>query len=304
MTVSKNKFCRQLFELARRTGIAVLLLLAFVQILAGQTVAGQTVDDWQLRVRNDVENHHLDDALAIVEQRLANAPEDLEAHGWHGRLLAWKGRWSEGENEFKLVLDKFPDDTEILTALADVFLWQHKYAEALVTLDRARKISPSDPEILSRRARVLALLGRSPEARSEYRETLQFDSQNQDARTGLASLSENAKHELRIGEDVDFFNFANTAQTQGVSLSSRWNRGWSTVFGVSTYQRFGQDAVKFLASTAFHPTARDWFTVGSAVANSQNIVPVSEALTMQGQWPQFEAYSSVSTGRRLPDSNP
>jgi Flp pilus assembly protein TadD len=165
-----------------------LLLLAFVQVLAGQTVAGQTVDDWQLRVRSDVRNHHLDDALAVVEQRLANAPEDLEAHGWHGRLLAWKGRWSEGENEFKLVLDKFPDDSEILTALADVLLWQHNYAEALVMLDRARKISPSDPEILFRRARVLALLGRSPEARSEYQQTLQFDSRNQDSRAGLASL--------------------------------------------------------------------------------------------------------------------
>src|SRR3984957_10494084 len=243
VTESKKIFCHQPLRLTRRTGIAILLLLAFVQVLAGQTVAGQTVDDWQVRVRSDVRNHHLDDALAVVEQRLANAPEDLEAHGWHGRLLAWKGRWSEGENEFKLVLDKFPDDSEILTALADVLLWQHNYAEALVMLDRARKISPSDPEILSRRARVLALLGRSPEARSQYQQTLQFDSQNQDARTGLASLSENTKQELRLGEDVDFFNFANTAQ---------------------------------------HPTARDWFTVGSAVANSQNVVPVSEALFEYG----------------------
>jgi tetratricopeptide (TPR) repeat protein len=282
VTESKKIFCHPPLRLTRRTGIAILLLLAFVQVLAGQTVAGQTGDDWQLRVRSDVENHHLEDALAVVEQRLANAPEDLEAHGWHGRLLAWKGRWSEGENEFKLVLDKFPDDSEILTALADVLLWQHNYAEALVMLDRARKISPSDPEILSRRARVLALLGRSPEARSQYQQTLQFDSQNQDARTGLASLSENTKQELRLGEDVDFFNFANTAQTQGVSLSSRWNQRWSTVFGVDSYQRFGQDAVKFLASTALHPTARDWFTVGSAVANSQNVVPVSEALFEYG----------------------
>ena len=179
----------------------------------------------------------IDAALAIVEQRLANAPEDLEAHGWRGRLLAWKGRWSEGEAEYKLVLDKVPNDTDILTGLADVLLWQKKYTEALETLDQARKISPSDPEILSRRARVLALLGRTPEARSEYQQTLQFDSQNPDARTGLDSLSENTKHELRVGEDVDFFNYANAAQTQGVSLSSRWNQRWSTVFGVNTLSK-------------------------------------------------------------------
>jgi tetratricopeptide (TPR) repeat protein len=275
--VSENNSIDQLLGLTRRTAVTVLLLLASIQLLAAQTI-----DEWQLRVRNEVENQHREVALTIVDQRLANAPEDLEAHGWRGRLLAWKGRWPEAEAEFKLVLDKYPNDTEILAALADVLLWQQNYSEALLTLERAKNISPSDPEILSRRARVLALLGRTTEARREYQQTLQFDSQNKDARTGLAVLSENTKHELRIGEDVDFFNYANTAQTQGASLSSRWNQRWSTVFGVNTYQRFGQDAVKFVASGSFHVTTQDWVSVGSAVANIQSVVPTSEAFFEYG----------------------
>ena len=277
MIVSEKRLSRQLLGLARRIAVGLLLLLLSLEFLAGQTT-----DDWQPRVRNLVENQHIEAALTIVEERLANSPEDMEAHGWRGRLLAWKGRWSEGETEFKLVLDKFPNDTEILTALADVLLWRKNYAGALLTLDRARQISPSDPEILSRRARVLVLLGRNPEARLEYQQTLQFDSQNEDARTALADLRENTKHELRIGEDVDLFNYANTGQTQGVSLNSRWNQRWSTVFSVNTYQRFDQSAVKFLASTAFHVTAQDWITVGSAIANSQSIVPTSEAFFEYG----------------------
>jgi tetratricopeptide (TPR) repeat protein len=275
--VSEKRLSRQLLGLARRIAVGLLLLLLSLEFLAGQTT-----DDWQPRVRNLVENQHIEAALTIVEERLANAPEDMDAHGWRGRLLAWKGRWSEGETEFRLVLDKFPNDTEILTALADVLLWRKNYAGALLTLDRARQISPSDPEILSRRARVLVLLGRNPEARLEYQQTLQFDSQNEDARTALADLRENTKHELRIGEDVDLFNYANTGQTQGVSLNSRWNQRWSTVFSVNTYQRFDQSAVKFLASTAFHVTAQDWITVGSAIANSQSIVPTSEAFFEYG----------------------
>jgi Flp pilus assembly protein TadD len=277
LAVPESKSINQLVRPAQKAAVAALLLLVCVQLLAGQNT-----DEWQLLVRSQVENHHIDAALTLVEQRLASAPEDLEAHGWRGRLLAWKGRWPEAETEFKLVLEKFPNDTEILTALADVLLWQQSYVEALRTLDQARKISPSDPEVLSRRARVLALLGRSPEARSEYQQTLQFDSQNEDARTGLANLRENTKHELRFGEDVDLFNYANAGQTQGVSLSSRWNQRWSTVFGVNAYQRFNQDAVKFLASTSFHATARDWITVGGAVANSQSIVPTSEAFFEYG----------------------
>jgi tetratricopeptide (TPR) repeat protein len=275
--VSESGFIHQLPGLSLRTVIAALLLVGFVHLLVAQTI-----NDWQAQIRKDVEHRHIDAALAIVEQRLADAPEDLEAHGWHGRLLAWKGRWSEGEAEYRLVLAKVPSDTEMLTGLADVLLWQQKYNEALQTLDQARKISPSDSEILSRRARVLTLLGRTPEARSEYQQTLLFDSQNADARRGLDSLRENTKHELRVGEDTDVFNYADSGQTQGVSLSSRWNQRWSTVFGVSTYQRFGQDAVKFLASSAFHFTARDWLTVGSAVANSQSAVPTNEAFFEYG----------------------
>ena len=245
-------------------------------------VIAQTTDDWQSKVRKDVESQRIDAALAIVDQRLADVPEDLEAHGWRGRLLAWKGRWSEGEAEYRFVLKGVPTDTEMLTGLADVLLWEQKYNESLQTLDQARKLSPSDPEILSRRARVLALLGRTPEARLEYKQTLLFDSQNTDARTGLDSLRADTKHELRIGEDTDIFNYTDAAQTQGISLSSRWNERWSTVFGVSTYQRFGQNAVKFLASTAVHVTARDWFSVGSAIANSQSVVPTNEAFFEYG----------------------
>jgi tetratricopeptide (TPR) repeat protein len=275
--VSENKFIRQPTKRSLRTVIAALLLGGF-----GHLLAAQTTGDWQEQVRKDVENQHVDAALAIVDQRLADAPEDLEAHGWRGRLLSWKGRWSEGEAEYKLVLEKVPSDTEILAALSDVLLWQKKYTEALQTLDQARSISPSDPEILSRRARVLALLGRASEARSEYQQTLLFDTHNADARTGLDSLSENTKHGLRFGEDVDLFSYAAAGQTQGISLSSRWNPRWSTVFGVSTYQRFGQDAVKFLARTAFRLTTRDSLTVGSAVANSQSVVPTNEAFVEYG----------------------
>jgi len=275
--VFENKSIDQLFGLTQRTAITVLLFLVSAQLLTAQTI-----DEWQARVRDEVENQRIEVALTIVEHRLANAPEDLEAHGWRGRLLSWKGHWSEAEDEFKLVLEKFPNDTEMLTALADTLLWQHNYSEALRTLDQARRSSPTDPEILSRRARVLALLGRTREAQSEYQRTLQFDSQNKDGIAGLTSLRENTKHELNIGEDVDFFNYANAGQTQGASLSSRWNQKWSTVFGVNTYQRFGQHAVKFVASSSLHVARQDWVSVGSAVANVQSVVPTSEAFVEYG----------------------
>lgn len=263
---------KALIDLRRRAIRASLCGALFLAVVS--PFAGQTGSEWQQQVQDEVKARHLDAALTIVDQRLANTPEDLEAHGWRGRLLAWKGRWPEGEAEYKLVLEKFPNDVDILTGLADVLLWQQKYSEALKVLNHARTISPSDHEILSRRARVLALLGRTGEAQLEYQQVLQFDPGNKEAR---ASVLENTKHELRVGDDIDFFNYTGNAETQSVSLSSRWNSRWSTVFGVSTYQRFGQDAVKFQASGGLHLTAQTWASVGTAVANDQGVVPTNEA---------------------------
>ena len=270
--VSKRPVARFAHPIEAGKTIAVCGLVLIASLLLAQETT-----DWQGQVQDEVTTQHLDAAMTIVDQRLADAPDDMEAHGWRGRLLGWKGRWSDGEAEYKLVLDTFPNDLDILTGLADVLLWQQKYSEALQVLDHAKTISPSDPEILARRARVLSLLGRTGEARSDYQQTLHFDPNNQDARVSLAGLRENTRHELRIGADVDFFNYTDAAPTQSVTLISRWNQRWSTVFGVSTYQRFGQDAVKFLASTAFHITPQDWIGVGSAVANSQSVVPTNEA---------------------------
>ncbi|MGC9987541.1 MAG: tetratricopeptide repeat protein [Terriglobales bacterium] len=265
----------------------IALCIAILFFLPAFPASGQTSDDWQPRVRTEVQAQNLDAAFAVVEQRLAQAPDDLEAHGWRGRLLAWKGHWPEAEAEYRLVLRSFPKDVEVLTSLSDVLLWQQKWQDSLQILDQARKISPSDPEVLVRRARVLSLLGHVPEARSQYRETLHFDPNNQDARTAMADLGPNTVHELRIGDDVDFFNYTGAAQTQGISLNSRWNQRWSTVFGTSIYQRFGENAAKFLASTAFHFTPNNWLNVGGAVANQQQVVPTHEAFFEYGHTFRF-----------------
>jgi tetratricopeptide (TPR) repeat protein len=263
-------------------GWSPAVCIAILFFLQAFHASGQMIEDWQQHVRIEVQEQHFDAALAIVEQRLAEASDDLEAHGWRGRLLAWKGRWPEGEAEFRLVLRTFPDDVDVLTSLSDVLLWQQKWQDSLQIIDQARKISPSNPDILVRRARLLSLLGRVPDARSAYQEILKFDPENQTAKTAMADFGQATIHELRVGDDVDFFNYTGTAQTQGINLSSRWNEQWSTVLGVGIYQRFGENAAQFLASTAFHFTHNDWVSVGGAVADHQQVVPTHEAFVEYG----------------------
>jgi Tfp pilus assembly protein PilF len=251
-------------------------LLVALLLLAGATAVVAQQFAWQDDVRTYVTHHDLDTALNTIDARLAEAPGDLEAHGWRGRVLAWRGSWAQAEVEYRTVLQRAPDDVDMLTGLADVLLWQCRPEEALALLDRASKLTPSNPEVLVRRGRTLAVLGRKTDARADFRKALAFDGENQPAKSGLRSLRGEARQELRTGLDIDSFNYTDSAYAQVISLSSRWSQRWSTVFASNFYQRFGEDATKFSASTAFRPTSHDWLGVEGAVSNDRGIIAKHE----------------------------
>lgn len=241
-------------------------------------------DDWQRRVRTAADQHQLSAALAIVDRRLAEAPSDMDAHAWRGRLLAWTGHWPEAEAEYHLVLLKFPQDVDVHIGLADVLLWQKKYSEALAVLEDAR----SDPansknrEILVRRARVLSLLQRASEARAQFHDVLAFDPGNREARSGLMDLASASRYELLVSQETDFFNYTENAQVESVILSAHWNQRWITTFGVSPYYLFGERAVKVWSDAAYRFRKNNWVRVLGEVANPQDVVPERAATIEYG----------------------
>ena len=257
------------------------LYVAMLLLVSNCNAQQDLSSDWQQQVRELIATRKLDTALAAVDQRLQQSPGDLEARGWRGRILAWKGHWQEAESEYQVVLESAPSDLDMLTALADVLLWQGKNLEALHVLDRARQLSPSDPEVLSRRGRVLLILGRTSEARAEFRQILAQDPQNPEARRNLNGI-EITRYELRIGEDVDTFNFTDAALAHSVALKSRWSGRWSTIFAAGTYQRFGETATKGTVSATYQMTGKDWITAGAADAADHGIIPRHEAFFEYG----------------------
>jgi tetratricopeptide (TPR) repeat protein len=261
--------------------------IAVVLLATSPAQAQQNSVDWQPQVREKVRLHQLDAALALVDQRLEEAPGDLEAHGWRGRLLAWQGQWVSAEAEYRQVLDQAPNDTEILCGLADVLFWQGKPKEALGVIDRARALDPTQPEILLRRARILQGLGRASEARNQYRQILGLDRENREAKNALASLAGEANHEFRIGGDLSTFNYTGPAEDGVLLLTSRWTPRFSTTFTTGFYQRFGQDASNLEASTSFRLTKSNWLNVGGGVANDQGIIPKNDTFFEYGHGLRF-----------------
>jgi tetratricopeptide (TPR) repeat protein len=259
--------------------VAACLMLPSTHLLAES--------DWQAQVRNAVEQHRLPTALTVIDSHLAEAPADMEAHTWRGRILAWTNHWQEAETEYRFVLYKFPNDVDVLTGLADVLLWQQKYSEALAVLEQARSVAPQDPQILVRRAQVLSLLQRIPEARAQFHAVLSFDPANPAAINGLAGLTGAARYELRIGEEADFFNYTENAQVEAATLTAHWNDRWTTGFGVSPYHLFGENAVKVWTDASYRFHQNNWLRVLLAAANAQDVVPESEALVEYGHGFRF-----------------
>ena len=261
-------------------GIAAILLslACSCTFLAAQT---EPVD-WKQVLQQQVRASNLAAAQQTAEARISQAPADLEAHGWRARVLAWRGQWAEAESEYRFVLRQAPNDTEILTGLADVLTWQQQGREALQVLDQARAMQPTQIDFLIRRARLLAGTGRTREARAEFRHVLALDPRNEQAKSGLSGLAELTTHELRVGADIDTFNYTDPAQAYAINVRSRWTKRWSTVIGTSFYQRFGESATKFTASTAYQFTARDWVNIGAAVARDRGVIPRSESFFEYG----------------------
>jgi tetratricopeptide (TPR) repeat protein len=108
-------------------------------------------EDWQLRIRQLVQQQQLAGALVVAEGRLGEHPEDLEARGWRARLLAWTNRWNESEIEYQAVLQSEPHDTDILVGLADLLSWQGRRAEAIAYLDQASVLDTGRNDVHLRR---------------------------------------------------------------------------------------------------------------------------------------------------------
>jgi tetratricopeptide (TPR) repeat protein len=253
----------------------------------------QQPDDWQAQVRQRVSEHQFAEALAIVEHRLADAPQDLEARGWRARLLAWSGSWQEAETEYRRVLAAAPRDVDTLVGLAHVLSWQHRYEEALAFLDRAAEIDPRRADIPVAQGRSLRAIGRTREARQTFHRALAIDPTNAEALAGLTSLAEEPRYEFGLGTDIDTFSFTNAAQAVTASLRARIHPRWTANFAEIFQHRFGANETEFLSSVTWRFTRRDAFTAGGGVAHDEGVIPKSEASFEYGHGFRFESYRRI-----------
>ena len=273
---------RQFSSLTRRCGSALRALsicsVVGVVVLSAIAAAGQSpAPEWQIQVRKYAEQQDWPAAMRVVEQQIARSPQDTDLLAWRARILTWSGHLAEAEGQYLKILRITRNDPDVWLGLGTVYLREAKTQEALRALDSAVELDPKRADLRAARGRARRAAGESKEARLDFREALLLDPNSTEARSGLSSFDGEARHELRFGEENDLFSFAGPNHGEGVSLTSRWNRGWSTNFAANTYQRGGVEAGKFLGSVTARASAWGAVTVGGATAHDNTVIPKSEA---------------------------
>ncbi|MGH9793574.1 MAG: tetratricopeptide repeat protein [Candidatus Acidiferrales bacterium] len=234
--------------------------------------------DWLAETRSRIAASEFEAALAVVNERIEQAPEDMEARGWRGRIQQWMGRLAAAEADYRVVLERHPQDTDILVGLADVLSRQGRVEEALEALEQARQADPSRTDVHVRRGQLLRRLERRPEARAAFQHALSLSPDDAAARRGLDSLQPEARHELTVGTDIDRFNYTSTAQSFGANLRSKLSEHWTSNFGGAFYNRFGGRAMRLAGSVTAISEGRGALTLGGAVApRDDGVIAKSEA---------------------------
>jgi tetratricopeptide (TPR) repeat protein len=158
-----------------------------------------------------------------------------------------------------------------------VYMRQGRKEEALKAADRAVELDPKRADLRLERARLLRANGDMSDARLEFQRALVLDPGNMDARSGVFSLREEGKHELRFGLDDDLFSFTSANHDQWVSLVSKWTPRWTTSAAGSLYQRGGIDAGSFVGSVTRSQPHWGAVTIGGATGHDNEVIPETEA---------------------------
>jgi tetratricopeptide (TPR) repeat protein len=257
--------------------MAVLRLITAALLWVSPAYGQNETLGWQAQVRKYAEAQDWESAMRLVDQEIARAPQDMDVRAWRARVLAWSGHLPEAEQEYLAILKVSRTDPDDWMGLAGVYLREGKIEEAQRAIDSAEELDPKRADLHAARARVLRAAGERDEARLEFHKALNLDPTSVEARAGLISVNGEPKHELRLGQDTDLFNFTSANHDEWASLVSQWTPHWSTSVSGDFYQRGGADAGKFVGSVTRRQPKWGAVTVGGGIGRDNAVIPKSEA---------------------------
>ncbi|MBV9180342.1 MAG: tetratricopeptide repeat protein [Acidobacteria bacterium] len=133
-----------------------------------------------------------DAALDAFERAALADDKDPEPHLLAGSLLERKQKPAEAEKEYQRALALNPSSPDVLAALTDLDIEQHRLNDAESLLRKLVVVRPDDAGAHLQLGRLLVLLGKKDEAIAEMETGLKLDPSNSHGRRDLADFYSDA----------------------------------------------------------------------------------------------------------------
>lgn len=224
----------------KRFSLTLLLLLTigFFTLLSAQTFE---------EVKNYAFNGQRAKARAICRAILAK-DFDSDVATLMGRTYAWDSQYDSARVVLQEVLAHSPENSDALSALADVEYWNDRYPQALEYCNRILEKDPNNETVQFQKARILNSADRYDEASQVLEKLLQKNSANTEALRLLDKVRlELIKNKITINYAYDYFTNAAYKKDPWQLLYLQYSRKTSlgTVIGRVNYaNRFGTNALQ------------------------------------------------------------
>ena len=133
------------------------------------------------RARTAAFNNRHDEARVICRRLLRTNPRNSDVRMLLGRTFAWDKDYVIARSMYFEVLRQMPSNVDALSALADIELWSSNNERALALMDSSLIDHPESEALLVRKARALADLSRTNEAKNTLRKVLKLNPRNEEA---------------------------------------------------------------------------------------------------------------------------
>lgn len=224
----------------KKLNLTLLLVagIGFINLLSAQTFE---------QAKDLAFNGQRAKARAVCRAILAKGT-DSDVATLMGRTYAWDQQYDSARIVLQEVLVQSPENTDALSALADVEYWNDRYPQALEYCNRILAINPKNETVQYQKARILNSAEQYEEASRTLVRLLEQNSDNSDALRLLEKVRlELIKNKITINYTFDYFNNSayNKDPWQLVYLQYSRKTPLGSVIGRVNYaNRFDSDALQ------------------------------------------------------------
>ncbi len=228
-----------------------------------------------LKINLLVKDKRYDEALKDLAVLMKDYPQDLTLEMYEAKIYAYKQDYKTSIEKHKTLVQKNPDDFDLINQYVDVLRWDNQYEAALAWCEFLLDNEPKNIEVLFKKARIQEALENNKDAMATYRTILAIEPDNQEAADALNRLEElDYKSHIGVFYFLTFFEDQAPWHFSGVEFQHNF-KNFPVRAVLTRAHRFGQRATQFEIEAYPKINERMYIHAGLGFSNSSVILPSS-----------------------------